>query len=434
MMRPLQLWARSVFIALAERVAFQPYDPRCHAVRELCVQPSALSCFSLSANNIKLVQTEEGLLYFREIICRAPLPEFLSYLLDDYLLLLNNERILDNFTQKVPIEIHFSAEVKVEFSAYVARCRQNPDFYRRLSRSREVLQRAGYSMWRSGTRLTPELLANCGFPNCPESLMHVFPDFFSFLTNGIEQYSRSAMAGPGGMDVFNACRTLATKEVADALGVGHLIPQTEVVLLRAGAALMYGVLCNRCPGMRAKDAPWEPSPSLQRDLADLQVLDALCCQPDHWVNNYNVEECSGRAVRAMAFDNDNMWAFFPTCRISFVSVCGGSPLLDKSGRIRLPHLSAETAQCVLACDVADLCSRLKPYLNALQRFALRIRLYRLQRALRRTIAARADFLLADDEWTEQTLQEELSGAYGCTYTCLYATTRDCCTENGAGKA
>lgn len=410
------------------------YDPRKAAVRELCVPPASLSCFSLSANNIKLVRTEKGIAYFREMMCRQPLQEYLRHLIDDYFLLLHNEKIVDNFSQEIPIEIDFPAEVKTEFEAYVRRCQQQPDFYRNFATMADVVHRAGYSMWREGAQLTSEMLERCGFPDCPKAVRRVFPDFASFMVSGIEQYARTVHVKMGGMDTYNACRTMATKAVADALGLGRLIPESEVVHLQAGEVRMYGVLCSRCPGMRAKDAPWEPAPALQRDFADLQVLDALCYQIDHWVNNYNVEERDGRAVRAMAFDNDNVWAFFPTYRISFVSKCGGSPLLNKAGQIRLPHLSAETAQRMLACDVADLCSRVKPYLNALQRFALRIRLYRLQRALRRTVAARADFLLADDEWTEQTLQQELSGAYGCTYTCLYATTRDCCTENGAGKA
>lgn len=425
---------KKVYFRLVEGVSSCAYDPRKAVVREQCVPPTALSCFSLSANNIKLVRTGKEIAYFREMVCRLPLQEHLCYLIDDYFLLLHNEKIVDNFSQEIPIEIDFSTEVKAAFESYVRRCQQQPDFYRDFASLADVVRRAGYSMWREGSRLTAEMLAQCGFPDCPEAVRRVFPDFVSFMVSGIEQYARSSHVKPGGMDTFNACRTVATKIVADALGLGHLIPEAEVVLLRAGEARMFGVLCSRCPGMRAKDAPWEPSPALQRDLADLQVLDALCYQNDHWVNNYNVEECGGRAARAMAFDNDNMWAFFPTWRISFVSKCNGSPLLDKAGRIRLPHLSAETAQRVLSCDASALCGRVKPYLNALQRFALRIRLRALQRALRRTMTARADFLLADDEWTEQTLQKELSGAHGITYTYLYATTRDCCAENGACKA
>lgn len=434
MKRSLKNWAKKICFSMAERVAFQPYDPRRHAVRELCVPPSALSCFNLSANNIKLVRTDEGISYFREMICRVPLTEFLSALLDDYFFLLESERRLDNFTQEVPIEIQFPVEVREAFAAYVARCRCQPDFFRRLSRLKDVVQREGYSMWQRDSRLTPQMVAEFGFPDCPEALMRVFPDFVAFMKSGMEQYRRSSMAGRGGMDVFNACRSLATKEIADALGLGYLIPRTEVVLLSAGTARMYGVLCSRCPGMRAKDAPWEPSPALQRALADLQVLDALCGQNDHWVNNYNVYERDGRAAGAMAFDNDNMWAFFPTPRLSFPSKGGGDPLLGAGGLLRLPHLSAETAQCVSACDAAALCNRVKLYLNPLQRMALRVRLHALQRALRRTEAKRADFLLADDEWTEETLQEELSGAHGHTYTCLYATTRDCCALNAARKA
>lgn len=425
---------KKAYFRFVEWVSSCAYDPRKADVRELCVPPTALSCFSLSANNIKLVKTEKGIAYFREMVCRLPLQEHLRYLIDDYFLLLHNEKIVDNFSQEIPIEIDFPAEVKTAFEAYVRRCQQKPDFYRDFATLADVVRRAGYSMWREGSQLTTEMLAQCGFPDCPEEVRRVFPDFVSFMVSGIEQHARSSHVKPGGMDTFNACRTVATKIVAEALGLGHLIPDAEVVLLQAGKAHMYGVLCSRCPGMRAKDAPWEPSPALQRDLADLQVLDALCYQNDHWVNNYNVEECGGLAVHAMAFDNDNMWAFFPSRRISFGSTCGGAALLLKNGQLRLPHLSAETAQRVLSCDAAALCGRVKPYLNALQRIALRCRLRALQRALRRTLAARADFLLSDDEWTDRTLQEELSGSRGRTYTYLYATTRDCCaSENGAPK-
>lgn len=425
-MRPiLKTWAQRIFFSWVERLAFQPYDPRMHAVRELHVAPSALSVFSLSANNIKYVRTEKGVEYFREIICRIPLSDYLQALLDDYFFLFYNERELDNFSQAVPIEIQFPAEVKSAFEAYVRKCQQHPDFFAKLSKLEAVVRRTGYSMWRPKTRLTEEMLAECGFLDCPEPLLRVFPDFFSFMKSGIEQYRRSAPAGVGGMDSFNACRTISTKIVADALGLGYLIPDTEVVHLCAGEKRMYGVLCSRCPGMRAKDALWEAAPSLQKDLADLQVLDAICFQKDHGLNNYNVYAVEGRAAGVMAFDNDNLWTFFPFFHISFASA-GGAPLLGGDGLVRMPHLSAETARRIMECDTRNLCLCLAPYLNRLQRMALSFRIKALQRALRRTMAARPDFLLTDSDWSEQTLQQELSGAFGHTYTYRYATARDCC--------
>lgn len=427
MMRKLKCRVQKCFFGIAERIAFQAYDPRCHAVRELHVPPTALGCFSLSANNIKLVHTEQGVAYFREMICRTPLPAYLSSLIEDYLLLLHNGGQVDNFAQEIPIEIQFPGEIVEMFEAYMRLCQQKTDFYARLSRMNEIVERSGYSIWHPETRLTTEMLTECGLTDFPETLLRVFPHFITFIKSGLEQYRRSSLAGFGGMDAFNACRSLATKIVADALGLGRLIPSTEVVQVCASDKRMFGVLCARCLGMRAKDAPWEPAPSLQRDLADMQVLDALCYHNDHWVNNYNVYERDGVAVGAMAFDNDNLWAFFPTWRISFASAGGGSPLLSKNGLIRLPHLSAETARRVATCDAQVLSRLLSPYLNRWQRVALRMRLRALQRALRRTEAARPDFLLADEEWTAQTLQQELCGECGHTYTYLYATTRDCCS-------
>lgn len=422
------------YIRAVQCISFRRYDPRHHAVRKLHVAPSALRCFSLSANNIKYVCTENGVEYFREIICRSPLPEYLQALLDDYFFLLYNERELDNFAQALPIEIQFPVELKRAFEAYVRACRQQPGFYGKLGRLEEVVRRSGYSMWRPETRLTEEMLAACGFTACPEPLMRVFPDFFAFMKSGLEQYRRSALAGTGGMDSFNACRTVATKIVAEALGLGKLIPDTEVVQLCAGEKRMYGVLCSRCPGMRAKDALWAPSPTLQKDLADLQVLDAICYQKDHAPNNYNVYAVAGRAAGAMAFDNDNLWTFFPFLHISFTSAAGGSPLLGRSGLLQLPHLSAETARRVLECDAGALCRQLELYLNPLQRVALKCRIRAMQRALRRTMAARADFLLADDAWTEETLQHELSGACGHTYTYLYATRQPCACGSVSARA
>lgn len=417
---------RKCLRSLYERIAFQHYDPRRYAVRELCVPASAISCFSLSSNNIKFVQTSKGGAYFREIICRSPLPEYMRYLVEDYLMLLRNERVFDNFAQEAPIEISFTEDTRLAFAAYVRVCSCRPGFYRKLGDLFDIVTREGYSMWNPASRLTPEMLAEFGFSDCPADAMRVFPDFVAFIGNGIKQYRRSALAGAGGMDSFNACRCVATKVVADALGLGRLIPETEVVLLSVGERKMYGVLSSCCPGKRAKDALWRPSPTLQRNLADLQLLDVLCYQSDHWVNNYNVSEHEGRASGVMAFDNDNLWTFGPFPGISFISTYGGDPILASDGLLRLPHLSSETAQRILKCDAAALIRTLKPYLNGLQCWALRCRLRALQRAIRRTAKARQDFLLDDDAWNEVYLQLECSGAFGRTYTYLYATTRDSC--------
>lgn len=426
---------RNVYFRWVVRLSYKRYDPRQQSVRELVVPPASLCCFSLSANNVKYIRTEDGVDYFREMICRTPMAEYLSALIDDYFFLAQHERTPDNFTQDIPIEIHFPEEVRAEFEAYVQHCRRRPGFYREFAQLGEVMSRAGYSMWRPGTRITREMLEQCGFPDCPDAALRVFPDFVSFVRSGIDQYRRSSLAGEGGMDSFNACRTIATKIVAEALGMGRLIPSAEVVHLHAGESAMYGVLCGRCPGMRAQDAPWEPAPALQRDLADLQVLDALCHQNDHWLNNYNVYERAGRAVGAMAFDNDNIWTFFPSPSVSYPSGGGGAPLLGKDGLIRMPHLSVETAGRLQDCDIHRLSQALRPYLNRLQLWALRLRLRALIRAVRRTSASRPDFLLGEDGWTEQSLQQECSGAFGRTYTYLYATTRDCCIPgNGETRA
>lgn len=67
----------------------------------------------------------------------------------------------------------------------------------------------------------------------------------------------------------------------------------------------------------------------------------------------------------------------------------------------LLHLLAETARRVAECDTCALCRQLEPYRNFMQRMALRFRIDVLRRALRRTIAARADFLTPDESRTEQ---------------------------------
>lgn len=425
----LKNWAQSKMYNAAKYVSSHPYDPRMIGVREVSVEPSSISCFSLSANNIKLIRTNHGIVYFREMTCRTPYRQYLSDLIDDYLFLLHNERIVDNFAQSLPIEIRFSAEVRLSFENYVNSCRRHGGFYQRFGRMKDKLNSVGYSVWNPQTTLTRELLAHFGFEDIPDETEQIFPDFVAFACSGIEQYERSAAVGLYGMDSYCACRTLATKVMAEALGLERLIAEAEVVQLCAGEKRMYGVLCRRCPGTRAKDALWAPSPSLQRDLADMQLLDALCYQKDHWINNYNVEELDGRAVAAKAFDNDNVWTFFPAFSVSFASGFGGAPLLRADGQIRLPHISAETAERIRRCDVEKLMDKMSLYLNWLQLVALRFRIWALRRAIERTAAVRADFLLDDSGWNEETLRKELSGECGNTYTFMYATTRDCCRNN-----
>lgn len=108
---------------------------------------------------------------------------------------------------------------------------------------------------------------------------------------------------------------MATKRIADLLGIGYLIPEIELVkLVFPDGNEKIGTLMSAVNGIAPKKMLYAEkqkiTPKFQRDCNSLNVLDAICHERDHRPGNYFVRLNSNGEVDSLeAFDNDAPMTF-----------------------------------------------------------------------------------------------------------------------------
>lgn len=213
---------------------------------------------------------------------------------------------------------------------------------------------------------------------------------------------------------FNASKSLATKRIADLLGIGYLIPEIELVkLVFPDGNEKIGTLMSAVNGIAPKKMLYAEkqkiTPKFQRDCNSLNVLDAICHERDHRPGNYFVRLNSNGEVDSLeAFDNDAPMTFSLTGNINLVTYWGSSPLLLSDGALNLVHVDKKLAQKILKLKDEEIVNSLKLILSKIQVWFVCKRIHKMQKAIKHTMQKSADFFISDTEWNEKTIKEELS--------------------------
>lgn len=392
---------------------------------KLVVQEKDLSYFTLSANTITIINKDNEQLFFREVLHHEAKPTYFKYSLDRFLKLSVQGVAKINFEGEFPIKTQFSQSYVEGFASWLHERFISPKDYKLLSKSDYVLRRQKFSIWNeNGVKIDEQSLAELNLGGVLDSFEEIAPLFLSYIGGCAYCYRVNKF---NRYETYYAQKSIASYEVAKALGKQGLITEAIPTQLVLGQQIIHGVLSPRAIGIRAQDSKIAPTPVNQRDLSCLWLIDALCNQPDHAPNNYNVISDMSAEIETSicAFDNDNMFTFFPIFNINHFKSKNCSKIISSNGLINLPHLDKEFAETLLSISLKELDYELKKYLNIIQLAAFRSRFKGLRRALRKTITKKSRFLLEETEWCDLTMQEERSGKYGRTYlTLLYEYIED----------
>lgn len=257
--------------------------------------------------------------------------------------------------------------------------------------------------------------------------------FVFYIHGEITDHFNNTGVKKGRIQTFLAVRALAAAELAEMLGLGRLIPATAYVKLTLNGEEKYGVIQEEAAGENAAGIPYgerrvRTTPQLLRELTDLNVLDALTRDSDHRADNYmTVSDGERKYTGVCSFDNDGGNAFFPSASLRIRHCTGCSDIVGRDGKINRPHLSRELSAAVLGLKFRDI-KKLERYLTFSQIFCLWQRVSKLKRAIRRTVGTYPHFLLDSEEWSEEHIDEELTGKYGKTY--LISFLSDCFYPGG----
>lgn len=322
-----------------------------------------LNFFSLSTNPIISFTYGDKLWYFREC---PPLRSFSDYYLnaiDGFFQSLPQLGISEkHFKQNVPIRLRFSEEEIRGFKSYIEQ-KKSKSFIKAMSRADRVAESLGFSIWEN-QKYSGDFFAKFGLSELKTSLWDIAVYFLWCMRSAAMAYKKQSVARGQKHSFFGAVRSVSSRIVAEELGLERLITDARfcTLFLDKGKTI-FGVLSPSADGCRMLDTE-VPTEKLEKELWSLAVLDAVCNQPDHGANNVNVALKDGKYTLC-AFDNDNPKTFFPSLALS-----------------PLPQgFDEETAKKLQGADAGKLNKRLKPYLNPLQRYAVKVRLNKLKKLI-----------------------------------------------------
>lgn len=356
--------------------------------------------FNLSSNPIMSFKYKDKLCYFRECPSLQKRADYYRSAVDNFFETLGNLGISEeHFKQEIPIRLSFDIEETESFKDIINRKTSDKSFIKALYNADIITEKHGFSIWET-PNCDEKLLAKFLLSDIDKSLYDLAVYFIWYMRSAATRFKSMKIACGKKHSFFAAVRSISSRIVAEELGLSRMITDARLCRLRLGKESILGVLSDSAAGTRMSDTAIKPCGVFQKELTSLALLDAICNQPDHGPNNYNV--CADGTV--CAFDNDNPRTFFPTTGVSSV--------LTSNGMINRPLLDKKLAEKLAQLDKKSLNNRLKPYLNLLQRKALFSRINKINKAI---IKSGVAFLADDTQWSDATVKEELSGKYGNTY-------------------
>lgn len=383
-------------------------------VWHITLRKEDISYFNLSSNPIISFIYEGKLYYFRECIQRLSFQEYYQKSIDRFFATLDKLHIQrEHFKQETPIRIHFSSDEIEVFHDYLEKKKKNKNFWKMIAQTDHISTKRNFSIWLQ-QRYDPEFFRYFALGDIPQQCYDIGIYFLWYMRGVCAAYRTMNIVKGKQYSYFSAVKSVASQIVAESIGLGHMITSAEFckIEFEDGDAL-FGVISNAAQGNRMLDSDIQINGSLQKELLNLNVLDIVCYQTDHGMNNYNVFR-QGENYAVCAFDNDNPNTFTPIPSIKY-NFLGCSSLVDKQGLLNRPYFSEELLGSIQRLDLSSLKRKLNPYLNKCQIAALTFRVKKVQKMLRRTKAKTPHAIITDDKWNNQTVIAESSGLYGKTY-------------------
>lgn len=237
-----------------------------------------------------------------------------------------------------------------------------------------------------------------------------------FAWGPLDEY-RYCKTRRGIYQTFSSIKTKGTYVIDSFFGVG-VVPDSNYIILNLDGKERIGICVSVAKGEDPTKYNLEKNrikPQLQRRLSQLNLLDVICYQKDHRPGNYFIiSDIEGGFNDISVFDNDCPTTFLPSLEISFQTYCGCSPIVKK-GQINRPYFDYDLANQIIKCDLNRLNNYLRPFMPAVLRWFTIIRIELLRRVLKKAVKTKKSILLKQDEWTLETIEEEVSGKYGRTY-------------------
>lgn len=239
----------------------------------------------------------------------------------------------------------------------------------------------------------------------------------------LNSYKTNKNVGKNAFQTKEANAALASYEIAKLLKLEYMLPEAYYIKLNVdNKKILFGLFVKVAEGcsilpFTSEERKAKITPMLQRDLSNLNVLDVITHEQDHSPNNYNViTDKDGFVTGISAFDNKGEGTFFLRNTLDFQTYKYCSSFIGSDGLINRPYISKNLFEQLNRISKKTLNDKLKDVLNPLQILFCWKRILTLIETINQTVANKKNFsLLEQSAWSDVTVSEELSGAYGKTY-------------------
>lgn len=351
-------------------------------------------------NNIRVFKSNEGTKYFKECKPKVDIQCEIKRILDEY------------FDEYRPSSVFSDKKLLTQA----------------LSDSSNIKKfvSAGF-LWDQKSYLSKYLKGEIdssylGIPiNIAQKLNIDLKDFFLYSSRELIHRIISYDIPEGEYQTVLAAKQLATYKLAHYLELDNIVVKSEFVNLITDHGTKVGVITDKAEGIElptSQNTNLEVNPKFQSEITNLQVLDTITNEQDHNPGNCNFKIIDNQLVGVVAFDNEGGFGLNTNLQ---KGLCWGktSPLITKNNTINLPHIGENLAKKILSTQNSDIDELFKNILSDNQLDSLKMRFNQVKTAIVNTIENNNNFLLADTNWSNDTLSEELHGNYGNTYLIHY---------------
>jgi len=242
-----------------------------------------------------------------------------------------------------------------------------------------------------------------------------------------------------------ANRNVATSRVANLIGLGGIVEQSKNVKVhdKATNTTKTGSLMSKAKGVEVLDTirnefydkmkPMKSveeresmakgvfTPTLQKELCSLQVLDYLCGQGDrHRANIFAERDKEGRFTHIHAIDNDNAFTKGVDAEDLlrnqkdgyYASPQHGRMVVDSKGNLTIPHMDKQLAKNILDLKPDELRFALKDLLEDPFIELTIKRLEMLKKGIQNEMGKKdSTVFMEDSDWNDATYEEFMNQSY-----------------------
>ncbi len=241
--------------------------------------------------------------------------------------------------------------------------------------------------------------------------------FFSFILTQYKRKQNKTFGDTISFSIYN--KSKATYNIAKLFNIENLISEPRLCVINLNEnCYVYGCATPKLDGIISNiDNNVKINANIIKDLINLDFLDYLCVQTDHWAHNQMILYENLNPVGICCFDNAS-YKTFSMCMYGFPKWNDTQYIYSRiidAGYINRPYFCENIVDKILQIRIRSLISLVNNYLSFFQVLFLILRFSFFKRCLKKSLADNKIKIINKNEWNNELLKLESIEKYGLTY-------------------